>query len=143
MTAKIAFAFPTHPLPGTALGMTPPQIHYSHNDFPSDQIMYLSVGIIGMDDDILYSLHIQIFFGDEEVTIAPGEEKDIARYQQINGKSGEVVSYISLSDKFTMKTVGTYRVMLTLVSKARAREEQWNKIHELETYFAVSTEWDA
>jgi hypothetical protein len=37
MTAKIAFAFPTHPMPGTALGMTPPEIHFSHNVFSSDQ----------------------------------------------------------------------------------------------------------
>ncbi|MCU2458272.1 hypothetical protein N8Q46_07625 [Enterobacter hormaechei subsp. hoffmannii] len=143
MTAKLAFAFPSQPKPGYAMGLTSPEIHFSYDEFPNEHFLILTVGIVGMDDNLLYSLLIHIFFGEEEVTIAPKDDKEITTYHQLNGKSGEVVSYISLTDRFEVKSPGTYRVLLKLVSKSRARDQEWNTIHELESYFAVSTGWDA
>lgn len=124
------------------MGMTPPELHFVYDKFPGSHFLILSVGVVGMDDNLLYSLLIQIFLGEEEVTIAPKDDKDISTYHQLNSQSGEVVSYISLTDSFEAKSTGTYRVLVKLVSKSRARDEEWNVVHEIETYFSVSTGWD-
>lgn len=142
MAAKIAFAYPSQPKAGSALGMTPPEIHFVYDTFPNSHFLFLSVGVVGMDDSLLYSLLIQIFLDEEEVTIAPKDDKEISTYHQLNSKTGEVVSYISLTDRFEAKSTGTYRILVKLVSKKRARDEEWCTVHEIESYFAVSTGWD-
>jgi len=143
MTAKLAFAFPTQPKPGYVMGRTPPEINFTWNETSGESFLILTVGVVDMDDNQLYSLLMQVFKDDKEVTIAPKEEKETSTYHQLTGKNGEVVSYISLTDRFTMASAGTYRILLKLVSKARNKDPDWKTIHELETYFSVSSGWES
>ncbi|WP_320496516.1 hypothetical protein [Siccibacter turicensis] len=143
MTVKLAFAFPSQPKPGNVMGKTPPEMEFSYSTLPTEGDLIVTVGIIGMKDEALYSLHLNVFSEDDvDVTLAPSQNKDISSYHQLNGKNGEVVSYISLTDKFKVLNTGTYRLFLKLL-EGHVEDEQtnWSEVDRITSYLCVSEEW--